>query len=166
MLNTDRYLLLHEDHSLRELKIQTAKADQMRKLFENRSPSINEVSRKIVSGRSFTSRMAIYQEKAAKKKEKILEEMSEECRYRPSTGKQPSARSKGNMSVGEYLYSKSLEKKKVRNESSKKHLMNKKSEELYEEIKKQAFRYLFTLMDSDEDGFISSLKINIINLEA
>ena len=69
------------------------------------------------------------------------------------------------MSVGEYLYSKSLEKKKIRNESSKKYVVNKKSEQLYEEIKKQAFRYLFTLMDSDEDGFISSLKINIIDLE-
>ena len=33
MINTERYLLLHEDHSLREMKIQTAKADQMKKMF-------------------------------------------------------------------------------------------------------------------------------------
>lgn len=36
---------------------------------------------------------------------------------------------------------------------------------MYNEMKKNAFRYMFTLMDSDEDGFISSLKINILGLE-
>lgn len=36
---------------------------------------------------------------------------------------------------------------------------------MYEESKKNAFRYLFTLMDNDEDGLISSLKINIIDLD-
>ena len=69
------------------------------------------------------------------------------------------------MSVGEYLYSKSMEKKKQGRSSEKKLFVNKKSEKLYEEIKKQAFRYLFTVMDKDEDGLISSLKINILGLD-
>lgn len=36
---------------------------------------------------------------------------------------------------------------------------------MYQEIKKNSFRYIFTLMDSDEDGLISALKINILGLE-
>jgi hypothetical protein len=32
-------------------------------------------------------------------------------------------------------------------------------------MKKNAFRYIFTLMDNDEDGYISNLKINILGLE-
>jgi hypothetical protein len=35
---------------------------------------------------------------------------------------------------------------------------------MYEEMKKNAFRYIFTFMDSDEDGYISALKINILGL--
>ena len=40
----------------------------------------------------------------------------------------------------------------------------KKSDQIYEENKKMAFRYLFTLMDSDEDGLISGTKISISRL--
>jgi hypothetical protein len=36
---------------------------------------------------------------------------------------------------------------------------------MYQEIKKNSFRYIFTLMDSDEDGLISALKINILGLD-
>ena len=35
---------------------------------------------------------------------------------------------------------------------------------MYKEMKKNAFRYIFTLMDSDEDGLISACKINILGL--
>jgi Ca2+-binding EF-hand superfamily protein len=35
---------------------------------------------------------------------------------------------------------------------------------MYEQMKKNSFRYIFTLMDSDEDGLISALKINILGL--
>lgn len=43
--------------------------------------------------------------------------------------------------------------------------VNHRSEIIYEEIKRHAFRYIFTLMDNDQDGYISSLKINILGLE-
>ena len=90
--------------------------------------------------------------------------MFSQTKLHPSTGRKPVRRNPSNQKIGDYLYQQGTQKKRSTSVSSFKNYTNKKSEQLYEESKKNAFRYLFTLMDNDEDGVISSLKVNIIDL--
>lgn len=89
----------------------------------------------------------------------------EETRRRPSTGRKPLNRNPSGQKIGDYLYNQASKKKRSSSVKELKNYTNKKSSKLYVESKKNAFRYLFTLMDNDEDGLISSLKINIIDLD-
>ena len=113
--------------------------------------------------------MVEYQSKAAKTKEKIEKQRQSIQKYRPEINRNSKNSKKANISIGEYLYSKSLEKRKSETTQNPKkedlRNVNKSSEKMYQEIKKNSFRYIFTLMDSDEDGLISALKINILGLD-
>jgi hypothetical protein len=71
-----------------------------------------------------------------------------------------------NVPIGEFLYSRFVERgAKSVPEGCPKPPSNRTSDAMYEEMKRNAFRYIFTLMDSDEDGFISAERCSVGGLQ-
>lgn len=113
--------------------------------------------------------MKEYEASSIEKKRRITAESRSNEKFRPEINK---IKNKGEfeesslMRSFDRLYhcskSKEIASKKPRERTNS--FTNKISEKIYEENKRNAFRYIFTLMDNDEDGLISSLKINIFGL--
>jgi hypothetical protein len=153
---------LHEGHILREAKKKLASKERQRQTEEQQRPNINRISQIIVK-KSFSERLKEDGERRElrKQSQERLRQATTAQEKRPSTGRAPVNRDLGEKTIGEYLYEKGKASRALSTKEAPKITADPKSAALYAESKRVAFEYVFQLLDSDQDGMISSTRISI-----
>jgi hypothetical protein len=98
----DVFLELHENRRGQG----KAKGRSQRQELSHR-PSINSISRDIVAGTNFHSRLAGYQQERERKLQQLQAQQTKQAEglYRPKTGQAPRNRNLENLPIGDFLYS-------------------------------------------------------------